>query len=542
MSLTAPVVRGEVHYAGDEITIVVECARLNSSWFEVVTLCSSEGEDYLAFVHQNSLDNASHLRTVNGDLVGFGVYENFNLPHVWNWRSKGTKRILQCRSRPETQGGAMAMAISGALVVVAYRRKICIYEMNVADPQLLHVFRPHFSSEFASVRVHRHAAGGGDTVFVLALSIRQWTHVYHIRQDLLRDVIDVRLVWQHLVPSGTPRDVHHPQLSETGKVLTWIAIPPDELSLGTSFCLAVLPSPAARHCVVEQAVAVDGTTKFYESQDPHLPALYWRPTYDFDELRGLAVFGNVFGELIVFDFSKTPLPLLGQCFAKPDIAMIQHEPMKCDSVDLEFEPSFDITTTPLQLMTTPLQADDDGSVSIFTQEMRKLFQERLEEGQEMFPELKLLPSDWTASAFYSDLHILTWNLDSRTLYGKVIPLIRHSELCFDIVYVGGLIVVVDSDPESLEEHRAAVFLSNSIDDIISYLKEPARIARCVDAFKPPPQAPSGKHMARRTAIHTVARRYNSGLECFLAEGRRGEGKSLNHSSEMSAQITKITAA
>ena len=49
---------------------------------------------------------------------------------------------------------------------------------------------------------------------------------------------------------------------------------------------------------------------------PDVPALYAMAVRDFDETRGLTVFGNAFGELALYDFSGSNHESISQCFAQ----------------------------------------------------------------------------------------------------------------------------------------------------------------------------------------------------------------------------------
>ena len=52
----------------------------------------------------------------------------------------------------------------------------------------------------------------------------------------------------------------------------------------------------------------------YELEHPELPAMYAAGVYDYDEALGVAVFGNAFGELALFNLSALSLARLQSCF------------------------------------------------------------------------------------------------------------------------------------------------------------------------------------------------------------------------------------
>lgn len=69
--------------------------------------------------------------------------------------------------------------------------------------------------------------------------------------------------------------------------------------------------------------------KIIEVYDESLPAQYFLGVHDFDESRGIAVVGNAFGELAIFDFSNASgndVRTLESCFEQlwfPSIPKLQ---------------------------------------------------------------------------------------------------------------------------------------------------------------------------------------------------------------------------
>lgn len=78
----------------------------------------------------------------------------------------------------------------------------------------------------------------------------------------------------------------------------------------TEVCDEVLPpimNFSTMHCGSQNQVV-------FKLDHPDMPALYGMGVFDYDAALGLAVFGNMFGELAVFDLSGTNVKGVTQCF------------------------------------------------------------------------------------------------------------------------------------------------------------------------------------------------------------------------------------
>lgn len=200
----------------------------------------------------------------------------------------------------------MAMALSSEQVAVVYRRKICLYSISSTDVRLLRVYRFGFSADFASIAVRSPNLAAGATtaapIFVLTLTTKDRIRIYHVTHDHIPDGRSLLPALDYTISSDGENDVHYPQLSDTGGVLTWISIPHDLTSSNRAKFRLVTVPPLANDG--GQAPREDNTASISLVKDEHLPALYWEPSYDFNEGSGLAVFGNPFGELVVCEVHR----------------------------------------------------------------------------------------------------------------------------------------------------------------------------------------------------------------------------------------------
>lgn len=203
----------------------------------------------------------------------------------------------------------MAMAISNDQLGVVYRRKICIYRITSEGVHLLHVHRPGFSADFASMAVHPSTGTTAAPTFVLALTATDWIGVYQVAEDSAADGNPFFRVWEYRASPDGKIDLYYPHLSDTGSVLSWIAIPHDlDVSCRATFCYVTLPTLAGQHGEDKQDGVSAHPDADYAVEDEQLPALYWESSYDFNEKSGLGVFGNPFGELVVCEV-RPPSPL-----------------------------------------------------------------------------------------------------------------------------------------------------------------------------------------------------------------------------------------
>lgn len=125
---------------------------------------------------------------------------------------------------------------------------------------------------------------------------------------------------------------------------------------------------------------------------------------------------------------------------------------------------------------------------------------------------------WKESRFRSAPQYLDHLLDCRTLYGTPIPVHHFSANCYDVYFVGGRLVLVNSAREAHVFTDVAVFTSTELDDVRAY--DYATLRSC---FYPLTTAPvvDGIPIIRRAAIPELRRRLFDGLEGYYTECRGG---------------------
>ncbi|TCD64783.1 hypothetical protein EIP91_003643 [Steccherinum ochraceum] len=462
VSLVAPVIRGVALERGGDVIVAVE---LCSSFFpsiEVFSLGLCDGK--LVFTRLGSRSNASHLRTAGGDWVGMSVCDNHNIPTLWNWKTGDVTRL---HKKPERQGGCMSMAIKDDIVAVAYRRKMHIYRINVNEAVLICTQRYRSSYQFSSMVALPKLRSSGDKqdtpMFVLALGARGGIRVYHVPCD---PGLDFEPVWTFATPRGSQLSPHKPQLSDNGTMITWLSIPGSVVSRGVHYFLSRLPVPSGiTQLPVRGPKDANLTSRFYDlAAHKDIPAL------------GLAVFGNAFGELAVYDFSTTAPDVLSKLFPRPCVPLHNRSIPQTNREVECYEPGY-----PFPLMST---VHDDET----------LFLKQAKKANEISSRTTPL-SVWQSSWRYRNFRYLVTLLEVRTLYGDVVPFM-HKE-CLDVFRVGDLFVLFDHD-----DAYCRVLDSTDADQICSQIE--ANIV-------PPGRTVYGGDLY-------IA--HDSGLQMHLAERRR----------------------
>ncbi|TCD64774.1 hypothetical protein EIP91_003634 [Steccherinum ochraceum] len=449
--LGAPVIRGVVFDCGGEVIIAVELCPSSSPSIEVLAL--RHNEDKIVFVQLGSLPDASHLRAADGNWVGMSVCKNRNIPTLWNWK---TGRVIQLHDKPESQGGCMSMAIKDDVVAVAYRRKMRIYRIVGDKAELLCTHRYGASFQYSSMVALPMIHSSDDTqdtpMFALALGARDGIKVYHVHCKAHDSKLT--LAWRFATPNQYPDDPHEPLLCDNGTMLTWLSIPASLVSRGTRLFLAQLPvsSGAEQRIPVLEPQCTKFASRFHDfAADERIPAMYWRSTRDLDDLRGLAVFGNAFGELAVCDFSSTSLDVLSRLFPLPRLPDLRDElvlSQKHSTMDAGY---------PFPLMATKHKD-------------RTLFLRQAKKASSISSAVPPL-SRWKTSTWYiyQEFQYLTTLLEVRSLYGAIVPLTHKEPL--DVFRVGDLFVLFDGD-----DARCRILDSTSPDGICAQIDEGVLLA------------------------------------------------------------------
>lgn len=208
------------------------------------------------------------------------------------------------------------MALHGELAIVVTPQEIQSYSVvrhgdDLIHVQLLRIYELDHPVGFAQC-VFR-SCSPSDTSPTLFASIcgSDGIFVYTSSIDRLRALEgadDLTLSWA--LPGGTkqgrvsPRrddDLYLPSFGKYCPTLSWLIGP---FQPGKHIAFATLPALLTDSDPSENDISV---LPEFRLEHPDLPALYAQGVYDYDEGLGLAVFGNAFGELAVFNLSGIDL-------------------------------------------------------------------------------------------------------------------------------------------------------------------------------------------------------------------------------------------
>lgn len=133
----------------------------------------------------------------------------------------------------------------------------------------------------------------------LGISCDDGVYVYNVSCDVQRSELSMNLIWQ-CKPTPTPQYPLRPRfafdvsLGVTGNTVLWLSGSHGVRTDFFTFSMAMLPSDP------------DDQPSIIDWFDESMPVQYFLGVRDFDEARGIAIFGNAFGELCLYDFSSSP--------------------------------------------------------------------------------------------------------------------------------------------------------------------------------------------------------------------------------------------
>ncbi|CAL1699380.1 unnamed protein product [Somion occarium] len=252
-----------------------------------------------AFRQLTTIPDASHLRFLRGFYIGVAFSQNISIPSVHNWRT-GDVDYLQ--TIPDLKGGYIDMAARSNWIAAVSRMHLHIYILDFLGSGRCKFWRglnmPIAMSsacfDEGSVSVVPSVDEESEKLY-LCVGNRRGIHIYEVVCRPLDDHLELIPVWTHnlgLVAQKHESLTVQPRFGASPHVITWLRDCVD-LSFLPTFVAARIPTPDS----------VVGTGDVIEISDPNLPSLYCQPVRDFDEARGVAIFGNAFGELALIDFS-----------------------------------------------------------------------------------------------------------------------------------------------------------------------------------------------------------------------------------------------
>lgn len=212
------------------------------------------------------------------------------------------------------------MAIYANHIATICRGKLQIYSLSEDGQRclLLRTMTFTHSLAFASLAFTLPSSSASDNSFAsdtpselrICISGEDGLHLYCLpRQELVGDHPESEIPSGYLRYSYLIPDYHErkhtdlaipcsPAFDATSTALTWLQGPSGGYGRQYSFCTLVegLPSLVDSEQQAQQAIV-------YELEHPDMPVLYAEGVYHYDAGLGVAVFGNMFGELALFDLS-----------------------------------------------------------------------------------------------------------------------------------------------------------------------------------------------------------------------------------------------
>ena len=145
----------------------------------------------------------------------------------------------------------------------------------------------------------------------LCISCDDGVYLYHIICDPSKPLLSFERVWyQKPTPifhkRHSSRVAFEVRLGVTGKMVSWLCCGRSAVSNPFAFAIARVPNSDQTN----NTAVVEWNTEPMATQ-------YSLGVRDFDEARGLAVFGNAFGEVFICDFSGTRPDQLEGCLKNP---------------------------------------------------------------------------------------------------------------------------------------------------------------------------------------------------------------------------------
>ncbi|KAI0073643.1 hypothetical protein K474DRAFT_1774578 [Panus rudis PR-1116 ss-1] len=338
-SLRAPVAEGFVEVQTGGVIIIALYLRGRPSSIEILSLKLHEGRP--VFVHLKEYPHAAHIRFLRGNFIGFSLHQETSLPCVLNWRTDSNQHL---HSEPSIEGCCIAMAMHGETLAVLMPRRLEIYLLLPPDDgQSFQLWRAIdiFINIGLAVLSYEHppdllycdtSLRPCTAILRLLITCEQGLYLYDVDIDVDEDCLDLILCWHHVpkVPeaycgSGIAFAIN-PRFSTSNTTFSWLVLDPEGSALDPRLSVATVPAGAS-YPSFEFAFDVE-----------EMGCQYADGVRDFDEGRGLAVFGNPFGELSLYDFNNRTTPALLSCFMPVEFSPLCQEDIVLD--DLPLRPTY----------------------------------------------------------------------------------------------------------------------------------------------------------------------------------------------------------
>ncbi|KAK7679974.1 hypothetical protein QCA50_016920 [Cerrena zonata] len=306
-SLSAPVVTGVVEVIGSSVTLAVElCGRTP----QILVLNIAKHRHLTVFSRLQTLNNISHLRFLRGDYIGVSLVDNINVPCLVDWKHANVVRL---RHLPDLQGGAVAMHMSERWVVVVRRGILEGYVHDGQHYKCWRVVKITHSVGTASFVQPDDSSAHSPAPLKLCITCTTGLFVYEILCRPDTGVLSLNILWHHNKPGMEPNPMMtQGMLGCTGGSVSWLWGSTRNLGFTVRFATARLPIGSRE---VHPTI--------FEWQDVNMPALYSSGVYDYDDARGVLILGNAYGELSLYDFSRSD-PRLFRHYSSKSLAAVPH--------------------------------------------------------------------------------------------------------------------------------------------------------------------------------------------------------------------------
>ncbi|KAF7315739.1 hypothetical protein MIND_00089800 [Mycena indigotica] len=274
--------------------------------------------DRVVFTHEYSLIGSSHVLMLHDAWVGCAIREALNEPHIVNWKTgsilnieppPGGLDILSRRSVPHL----MTMWTEDTLVIVRfnalefYRREgdrlLFLRLLELQDEE----------DHIHEVTICQHC----DPTYLQLAIIAQCDVQFLTLSEDSHGIVLKRINAENFVPyanAGTP--LFRLRTSQSGTRVIWISTLNWFFGVRPSFAIFALP---------KQPLNPHSTSALtWKDDDVHAPALWAFSNVEYDDILGLTVIGNHFGELAVYDHVGGYARLVGSSFGAAPVLEADH--------------------------------------------------------------------------------------------------------------------------------------------------------------------------------------------------------------------------
>ncbi|CAL1698387.1 unnamed protein product [Somion occarium] len=429
--LEAPVSNGVIDIIDGHVFIALEL-RGRVPIVEVLTIMNRPKRPM--FHHLQSVCNVPHIRFLRGSMIGASLHDNINVPCVLNWRHDITERL---RAVPDLEGGSVAMHMEDDWIAVVRRQVVEVYILSPDEGGDYRFWRsvnlPHKVGSAAFSPTVRRGPSNPKSPLRLCIACDDGMFVYQLDCNISAGSLSLVALWHYTAPRTDKYIFEACQVSfgVTDGTVSWLLSAPRSLEQPVTFATARIP--------VGDSHATPPTFDWY---DDTMPGQYCMGVRDYDESRGIAVFGNAFGELALYDFSGSDASLFDGAFRELSFTPLE---------DGDLLPTDPIASTPAP----PFPYS--GSFC-------------LEECQPMifdfWKSYRLVdaPDGWETdfkdrrwfSLFSGEVRVMSWDAwsleNASHYYGRPIPLLRKDCGWGDIIIfdAGGLLFLWNSEKEGFD--------------------------------------------------------------------------------------------